>query len=78
MKKNQTGSAGGDYKGRIDTARSRIGNQEQGMEQLQELLEQAVSLLETLSTHPAIRDYDSNKRKLDEIEQRLNQSGNVF
>jgi hypothetical protein len=62
--------AGRDLRNRFDAARSRIRNNAQG-EELQALLDQAVALLESLSLHPAIRDHAANKRKLEEIEQRL-------
>jgi hypothetical protein len=70
--------AGGDLKNRFDTARGGLGNQAQSAEELQALLDQAITLLESVSQHPALRDYSANKRMLEEIEQRLNSSGNVF
>jgi hypothetical protein len=80
----QTGSTSGEapdssgnFKIRFDAVRGRIGNQGQDGE-LEAMLDQAITLLESLSQQPAIRDYSANQRRLDEIEQRLNQSGNVF
>ena len=69
--------AGGDLRNRFDAARGGVGNQAQSAEETQALLDQAITLLESVSRHPAIRDYSANQRKLEEIEQRLNQSGNV-
>jgi hypothetical protein len=63
--------AGRDFKNRFDAAQGRIRNQSQDADELQTLLDQAITLLESVSQHPAIRDYNANKRKLDEIEQRL-------
>ena len=62
------------FKNRIDAARGRIDdrNQDAG-----ELLEQAVTLLETLAQHPALEDYASIKQRLDTVEQMLNSSANV-
>ena len=74
----ESGGAGRDLKNRFDAAQGGVRNQAQSAEELQALLEQAVTLLESVSRHPAIRDYSANQRKLEEIEQRLNQSGNVF
>ena len=62
--------AGGEYKNRFDAAQGRLKNNSSN-EEAQALLEQAIALLESLSEHPAIQDYGENKRKLDEIEQRL-------
>jgi hypothetical protein len=70
--------AGIDFRNRFDSAQGRIGNHGQNTEELEALLDQAVTLLESVSQHPAIRDYGANKRKLEEIEQRLNCSGNVL
>ena len=70
--------AGRDLRNRFDAARGGVGNQAQSAEESQALLDQAITLLESVSRHPAIRDYSANQRKLEEIEQRLNQSGNVF
>jgi len=69
--------AGRDLRNRFDAARGGVGNQAQSAEESQALLDQAITLLESVSRHPAIRDYSANQRKLEEIEQRLNQSGNV-
>ena len=69
--------AGGDLKNRFDSAQDRVRNQAQSDEELQALLDQAITLLESVSQHPALRDYSANQRKLEEIEQRLGQSGNV-
>lgn len=60
-----------DFENRIDAARNRIGTQDDHEDETQALLERAVGLLETVSAHPAIRDYAATKRKLEEIEQRL-------
>jgi hypothetical protein len=70
--------AGRGLKNRFDAARGGVRNQAQSAEELQALLDQAVTLLESVSQHPAIRDWSAQKRKLEDIEQRLNQSGNVF
>jgi hypothetical protein len=69
--------AGRDFKNRFDAAQGRINNHAQDAEELPALLDQAITLLESVSQHPALRDYGANKRKLEEIEQRLNSSGNV-
>jgi len=63
--------AGRDFKNRFDAAQDRIGNHAQSGEELEGLLDQAITLLESISQHPAIREYSANKRKLEEIEQRL-------
>ena len=62
---------GHDFQNRFEAAQGRIRNQPQGTEELQALLDQAITLLEAFSRHSAIRDYEANKRQLDEIEQRL-------
>jgi cell division septation protein DedD len=66
----ESSGAGRDLKNRFDAAQSRIRDNAQS-EELEALLDQAVTLLESLSQHPAIRDYSANQRKLEEIEQRL-------
>lgn len=63
--------AGRDFKNRFDAVRGLIGNHAEDGEELRELLEQAITLLESISQHPAIQDYSANQRKLEEIEQRL-------
>jgi len=63
--------AGRDFQNRFDAAQGRIRNQAQSADELQALLDQIITLLESLSQHPAIRDYSANQRKLEEIEQRL-------
>jgi hypothetical protein len=70
--------AGRDFKNRFDTAQGGVRSQAQSAGELEGLLDQALTLLESLSRHPALHDYAANQRKLEEIEQRLNQSGNVF
>jgi hypothetical protein len=47
------------------------------VEELQGLLDQAVTLLESVSQHPALQDAADMKRRLENVESRLNQSGNV-
>jgi hypothetical protein len=74
----ETPGTGRDLKNRVDSARGGVRSQAQGAEELEALLDQAVTLLESVSRHPALRDHSANQRKLDEIEQRLGQSGNVF
>jgi hypothetical protein len=64
--------AGRDLTNRLDAVRRNIGNNAESAGDLQALLDQAITLLESLSQHPAIRDHGANKRKLEEIEQRLN------
>jgi hypothetical protein len=63
--------AGRELKNRFDAAQGGVRNQAQSTEELEALLDQAVTLLESVSRHPAIRDYSANQRKLEEIEQRL-------
>jgi len=63
----------GAYKIRIDAAQSQIQGQAQGGTELEELLERAITLLETVTQHPALRDFSDYQRRLDEIEQRLSQ-----
>jgi hypothetical protein len=60
-----------DFKNRFDAARDRLRNDAQNPDEMQELLDQAITLLDSISQHPAIRDYGASKRKLEEIEQRL-------
>jgi hypothetical protein len=48
-----------------------VQGQAQSAEELQALLEQAITLLEWMSQHPALRDYGDHQRRLDEIEQRM-------
>jgi hypothetical protein len=62
---------GGDLRNRFEAARAGAQNQAQSAEELQALLEQAITLLEFASQHPALRDYSANQQKLEEIEQRL-------
>ncbi|MGP8200210.1 MAG: hypothetical protein ACLQU4_11990 [Limisphaerales bacterium] len=65
-------SGGGrDFRTRFDAARAGVESQAQSAEELQALLDQAITLLESVSQHPALRDYSANQRKLEEIEQRL-------
>jgi hypothetical protein len=69
--------AGREFQNRIDAAKSQIRNQSQNVEELQGLLDQAVTLLESVSQHPALQDAADMKRRLENVESRLNQSGNV-
>jgi hypothetical protein len=67
-----------DFKNRIDSARGRVGRQpDGGLDELPELLEQAVSLLESVAAQPALKDYSALKQRLDNVEQILGSSGNV-
>jgi hypothetical protein len=66
--------SGGGYKNRVDAVRGQLNNQNPGGE---ELLEQAVSLLEAVARHPAMADYAGLKQRLDNVEQTLNSSANV-
>ncbi len=73
----QPGNVGRDFRNRFDSARSRIRNDAQNTEELPELLDQAVTLLETLANHPATTDYSAIKQRLDNVEQILHSSANV-
>jgi hypothetical protein len=65
----------GNFGSRIFAAQDRLKNQADSRQQWEALLDQAVTLLESISQHPAVRDYNATKRKLDEIEQRLESGG---
>jgi hypothetical protein len=66
------------FRNRIDSARGRVGRQpDGGLDELPELLEQAVSLLESVAAQPALKDYSTLKQRLDNVEQILGSSGNV-
>jgi hypothetical protein len=69
--------AGRDFQNRFDAARGRIGNHAQSAGELQALLDQAIRLLESVSQHPALRDAADMKRRLDTMEQRLDQTANT-
>lgn len=58
------------FQSRLDAVQVQLTTQNQD-DPWQELLDQAIRLLESVSRHPALQDYSANKRKLDEIEQRL-------
>jgi hypothetical protein len=68
---------GSDFANRLDSVRGRLNNQASGAGELPALLDQAVTLLETLAAHPAMADYAVLKQRLDNVEQILNSSGNV-
>jgi hypothetical protein len=61
------------YKIRIDAAQDQIQRQSADTDGLEELLERAISLLETVARHPAMREYADHQQRLDEVEQRLSQ-----
>jgi len=67
-----------DIRNRFDAVRNNIGGQRQEVDESLELLEQAVTLLESLAAHPAVTNHGALKQRLDDIEQRLNSSGNVL
>jgi len=67
----EAGGGGGGYKDRFDAARRAAQEQGQNAEEMQALLEQAITLLERVSQHPALADYSAQRRRLEEIEQRL-------
>jgi hypothetical protein len=69
--------AGSELKNRFDAARSGVQNHAQSAEELQALLDQAITLLESVSRHPAIRDAADMQRRLEQIESRLALSANV-
>jgi len=60
------------FQSRLDAAQGRLQTQNQD-DGLETLLDKAITLLETISLHPALRDYSANLRKIEEIEQRLMQ-----
>jgi hypothetical protein len=62
---------GRDLKNRFDAVQGGVRNQAQSAEEMQALLDQAITLLESVSQHPAFQDYSANQRRLEEIEQRL-------
>jgi hypothetical protein len=68
---------GSGLQNRFDAARGRLNNQTQDATEQQALLEQAVTLLETLARQEALADYAALKQRLDNIEQILNSSDNV-
>jgi hypothetical protein len=65
------------FKKRIDSALGRARDRTQSDGELEALLDQAVTHLETLASHPAVANYSSIKQRLDNVEQILNSSGNV-
>lgn len=61
----------GRYQTRLETARTRLRDQAEPEKEWAALVEQAIALLDSISQHPALTNYAANKRKLDEVEQRL-------
>jgi len=60
-----------DFSVRLDAAKSNLGRPPQAAEEWPALLDQAITLLEGISQHPALGEFSAQKRRLDEIEQRL-------
>jgi hypothetical protein len=72
------GKGGGrDIRNRIDNAQSRFGNQTRHAEDMESLLDQTVTLLESLAEQPALRGYEAMQRRLDTVEQLLGQTANT-
>lgn len=63
-------AAGADFERRFDAVQSRLQTASPD-DPVPALLDRALTLLESISQHPALRDYSATQRKLEEIEQRL-------
>jgi hypothetical protein len=64
------------FQSRLDAIQVQASSQDQ-TDQWQELLNQAITLLESISRHPALQDYAANKHKLDDLQQLIEQSASV-